>query len=88
MSDGPTITVERACELLHCGRTRLFELIGEGKLERGPKFGRATTVRTDSVLALLDVPPPSRPAARRGRKPSRAQWAAELRAVPLNGSLG
>lgn len=54
--DGPAVTVERAAELLQCKRTRVFELLAEGRLKRAPKFGRKTTVRLDSVLTCLEVP--------------------------------
>lgn len=61
--DGPTITIERATELLHCGRTRVFALIASGEIEAAPKFGRKTTVVTASVVAALSAGP-----RRRGRK--------------------
>lgn len=87
MTDGPTITVARAAELLHCERTKVFMLIADGTLERAPRFGRKTTVVTASVTrAALQGPraPEARP--RRSRRRARlAQLAAELDAVPLNG---
>ena len=61
--DGPTITIQRAAELLHCGRTRVFDLITRGEIEVAPKFGRRTTVVTASVLAALTAGP-----RRQGRK--------------------
>lgn len=67
MSDGPTITLARAGELLHCGRTRVFELIREGVLEIAPRFGRKTTLVTASVLKALAMGP---------RKPGRRARAA------------
>ncbi|QSQ10776.1 hypothetical protein [Myxococcus landrumensis] len=53
--DGPSITVERAAELLQCKRTRVFELLAEGRLKRAPKFGKKTTVILESVLACFDT---------------------------------
>ncbi|GHG91513.1 hypothetical protein GCM10012319_52410 [Comamonas sp. KCTC 72670] len=66
--DGPAVTIERAAELLHCKRTRVFELIAEGRLKRAPKLGKKTTVRLDSVLACVkgeEDQPPSAPRPRR-----------------------
>jgi hypothetical protein len=82
-TDGPLVTVTRAGELLHCGRSRIFELLADGRLERGPKLGRATVVRLDSVMALIQegLPPKSQPPKRRKVRPSRGQLAAELRAA-------
>ncbi len=53
--DGPVVTIERAAELLLCKRTRVFELLAEGRLKRAPKLGKKATVRLDSVLSCLDV---------------------------------
>lgn len=80
--DGPLITVERAGELLLCSRSRVFELIGEGRLARGPKFGRHTVVTLESVLALAEAAPgPTRRAPRQRTSSSSAQFDAELRAA-------
>lgn len=68
MSDGPTITVARAAELLHCGRARVFELLADGTLERAPRFGRGTTIVTASVHRALALGP--RRPGRRRRAPS------------------
>jgi hypothetical protein len=57
MNDGPTITIARAAELLHCGRTRVFELIRQGQILVAPKFGRKTTVVTESVLRAITLGP-------------------------------
>lgn len=80
--DGPTITIARAMELLHCKRSRIFELLSEGKLERGQRFGRETVILTESVLALATAPVESAPAKRRRVRRSRAAVrAAELSSV-------
>jgi|GEM_PF-4508836 len=52
--DGPAITVDRAAELLLCGRTRVFEFLNEGRLKRAPNFGRKTSVPLASVLACVE----------------------------------
>lgn len=60
------ISVLRAQELLNCSRSRVYELLRAGRLERAPSPGRATLVTYASVLALKRVP-----ALR--RRPARAQ---------------
>lgn len=67
MTDGPTITIARAAELLHCGRTRIFELVRRGEIEAAPRFGRKSTVVTASVLKALAQGP--RKPGRRARPP-------------------
>lgn len=68
MSDGPTVTIERAAELLHCSRARVWQLLAEGKLTRAPRYGRRTVVTTESVfdaaLGTIDIPLPQRPRRR------------------------
>lgn len=56
--DGPTITVQRAGEILHCGRTKVFELVADGHIRTAPRFGRRATVYTEDVtrLALEGIP--------------------------------
>lgn len=56
------------CELLGCGKTRVFELLAEGVLQRAPKFGRRLRIMRGSVLAAL-LTPPGGPKARRPRAP-------------------
>lgn len=50
----PSLDVAQAAELLHCRKTRIYELMSEGQIERAPKLGRKTTVVTRSVLRLID----------------------------------
>lgn len=86
MSDGPTITVRRAMELLHCSRSRVFELLTSGTLARAKRFGRATTITTESVLAALEVVDVSQAKRRRvrpGRAASAAAVGAAIRALPV-----
>ena len=49
-----TVTVEGARKALGIGTTKLYELIGTGKL-RTVKLGRRTLVRTDSIRELVDT---------------------------------
>jgi len=51
--DGPTfITLNEAQEALRCGKTRIYELGEEGRLELR-KFGRRTLVTERSVKQVL-----------------------------------
>ena len=82
-ADGPAVTVERAGELLHCKRAKVFVLLAEGRLERAARAGRKTLILTDSVHRYLVTP-----AEQAGRKPKRrrrpsrsARLAVELRSV-------
>lgn len=59
------VPVKQAAELLHCGRTRVFELLNTGALRR-VRIGRATLVGVESISALLAPPEPEAP-----RKPHR-----------------
>lgn len=48
-----TITVEGAKKALGLGHTKIYELIGEGRLQT-IKVGRRTLIKTDSIRALVD----------------------------------
>jgi excisionase family DNA binding protein len=48
------LTVAEAAETLRCKRTRVFELIADGTLVRGAKYGRKTVVLAESVFAALE----------------------------------
>lgn len=76
--DGPTVTVARAAELLHCGRTVVFRLLDDGQLKRAPKFGRKTLIKTASVYRLIGELPPESEYARK-RRARTTQRAAFLR---------
>lgn len=52
--DPVTVTVDSAKSALGLGRTKIYELIGEGKLQT-VKVGRRTLVRTDSIRALVEL---------------------------------
>ncbi|NIJ32788.1 helix-turn-helix domain-containing protein [Sphingomonas oligoaromativorans] len=49
-----TVTIDGAKKALGIGTTKLYELIGAGKL-RTVKLGRRTLVRTDSIRELVDT---------------------------------
>lgn len=49
-----TVTIQDATKALGIGTTKLYELIGTGKL-RTVKLGRRTLVRTDSIRELIDA---------------------------------
>lgn len=46
-------SVNEACRLSSLGRTRLYELIGEGRLEMR-KIGKRTLIPAASLRALID----------------------------------
>ncbi len=49
------LTVMEAATTLRCSRRRVFELLADGTLTRGVKFGRETVVVAESVFAALEV---------------------------------
>jgi len=51
--DPLTVTIGGASRATGLGRTKLYELINEGKLKT-VKIGRRTLVKTDSIRALVD----------------------------------
>lgn len=59
------VSVEQAGEILGCKRSKIFELLAEGKLQRAPRIGRSLRIFRDSVDQLL------RPAPKRRRKAPR-----------------
>lgn len=53
------LTVEEAAQALHCSRRRVFELLADGTLARGPKYGRRTVITAGSVEAALVASEPT-----------------------------
>ena len=49
---GLAMKVKPAGKLIGCGRTRIFELLGDGQLE-GVKSGRDTLIKTPSILRYM-----------------------------------
>lgn len=67
------LDVDEAAARLRCSRRRVFELLTDGTLVRGPKYGRRTVITTESVEAALvasePAPCPVAEAAPRPRAP-------------------
>jgi len=55
------VPVEDAARMLHCGRTRVFEMLRTGELRRVPRTGRETLVTVESITARLMPTAPRRP---------------------------
>ena len=53
MEGATAVPVETAAMLLGCGRSRVFELLTEGRLRRGKRTGRHCMVTRQSIEALL-----------------------------------
>ena len=49
-----TVTIDGTKKALGIGTTKIYELIGDGKL-RTVKVGRRTLVRTDSIRQFVDA---------------------------------
>ena len=52
--DPISLTIKGAKKLLGIGTTKIYELIGDGKL-RTVKLGRRTLFRADSIRELIDT---------------------------------
>jgi len=48
-----TLTIDDTKKVIGLGATKIYELIGQGKLET-VKIGRRTLVKTSSIRALVD----------------------------------
>ncbi len=64
-ADDPAITVAEAQRRLGCGRTTVFELLGQGTLARAGKVGRQAMITAESVDGVLEGTKPSRAAVPR-----------------------
>lgn len=49
-----TVTIQGAKQALGIGTTKIYELIGDGRL-RTIKLGRRTLIRTDSIRELVNT---------------------------------
>ena len=47
------LSVAQVCEMLGCSRSRVFELLADGTLERAPRYGRQIRIYTASVEKAL-----------------------------------
>lgn len=65
----PWVSMPVACGLLHCGRSKVFELIAAGRLDRVHSPGARTCVSRTSVTAYLNGHTP-RHSRRRGPSPA------------------
>ncbi len=73
------VSVEEAGRILGCKRSRVFELLSDGVLERAPRYGRALRIYRDSVDRAL-MPASN---GRKRRAPIAPDW--DLGDVPLEG---
>lgn len=64
----PSVTVEQAAELLGCQRSRVFELLAEGRLLRAKRVGRKAQITRASVEAYASAAPEPAPRARAGER--------------------
>jgi excisionase family DNA binding protein len=81
MTDDQLLTVEEAAALLRCSRSRVYELLNDGTLVRGPKFGRHTVIPLSSVRAAVLIPVEPPPPAKPRRRRSRSNFNEEIDAV-------
>lgn len=79
---GSLLTVDEAAETLRCSRSRVFELLANGTLARGARYGRRTVILAESVFAALeaDYHPPAPPPKPR-RRVSKADFDQAVDAV-------
>lgn len=55
-----SLSIPQVCEILGCKRSRVFELLAEGVLERAPRFGRNLRIYADSVELAQARPEPKK----------------------------
>jgi len=76
------LTIEEAGARLRCSRARVFQLLADGVLVRGRKYGKRTVVTAASVASALLAPEaPSDTPVVAPRPPAPKSHAAELAAV-------
>ncbi len=81
-ADGPSVTVERAAELMHCSRRTIFILLANKTLREAKSFGRKTLIVTQSIYDAMEV----EPVAIVSVKPRGRRAVAELMAAKLSTS--
>ena len=64
------MSIEAVCEVLGCGRSRVFELLADGTLARAPRFGRRLRIYRASVERALAPKTKKRRAARSPAAPT------------------
>jgi hypothetical protein len=64
------LPVDEVARMLFCSRRRVFELLADGTLLRGAKFGKQTTILAESVFQAMEkaYDPPA-PKVKRVRAP-------------------
>jgi hypothetical protein len=80
---GPAVTIERAREILQCSKSRVYELLGEGRLVRAPKYGKKTQVTTTSVYRALEHSQREQAKVKRIRERTNASLDEELDAITV-----
>lgn len=79
---GSVMSLEDVCQLLGCKRSRVFELLRAGKLERAPRMGRLLRITAASVERLLLTPAPA-PVRQRRKRPPPPFVPARLENIPI-----
>lgn len=83
MAEPVLLTIDEAAAVLRCGRRKVFALLAQGVLTRGPCYGAKTVVLAESVYDACNatpMPAPEKP--RRVRKSQRrATFEAEIDAL-------
>jgi excisionase family DNA binding protein len=62
------LSIAQVCDLMGCKRSKVFELLADGVLERAPRYGRSLRIYTDSVHKALARPEPARRRSKRARR--------------------
>ncbi len=62
-----TCTVREACQASGLGKTKLYELIGNGQLDT-MRVGRRRLVKVESLSGLLSIGPDVRPTSQDSRE--------------------
>lgn len=83
------ITIDEACRRLGCGRSRLFELLAAGVVQRAQRIGKrqmvlASSVRAAVVAPSVYVPATPKPRGRhRSKRIDATNWGDAIRRLPL-----
>ena len=77
----PVHTVSEAAVLLACSRSRVFELLREGRLEPAPKHGKRRLITRSSILRLLESRAQALPVTKALRPRANATLGNQLRAT-------
>lgn len=61
-------SLEQTMQIMGCKRSKVFELLSNGTLERAPRFGREVRIYKDSVERALARPAPDKARGKRTRR--------------------